>query len=131
MPNSPDNSKILDLSYIAGQETPYMCDLCGDELLPYPQAQIDNPFARGPCFICPSCHQVLDASLIDIPHIDDIQPILMGNPSIEFMNEEKGLSRKSYDQDNVKDPEPQEEELLKQIGATIISKKVEAKNDFA
>lgn len=39
-----------------------ICKDCSSELLDYPEAQIENPFA-GPSYLCPSCNKVYDSSI--------------------------------------------------------------------
>ena len=123
-----DEHKYLDLSNTSANDE-YVCETCGVSLALYPQARIANPHA-GISYICPKCHNVTDSSLTGLPHADKIKPLDLAVPVFTFIPEDKGdlhLLESYTDHDF----EPQEEEILKSKGATIISKKIEVKNDFA
>ena len=47
-------------------ELKYICKQDKELLQPYPQGQIENPYA-GPCYRCPSCNTVYDSSLVKLP----------------------------------------------------------------
>lgn len=119
---------FIDLTIYKGQTQVYLCDDCGVHLLPFPQYQMINPHAKGPIFICPLCHMIVDVSLGAPQHADDIKPIDVATPSFEIVPEEKG-DKRLFIKEEDHDPEPQEEEILRAQGATIISKKVDAKRD--
>jgi len=116
--------KILDLTKL-NPEPKYICEDCGIHLLYYPQATEIVKFAGKP-YICPQCHMLTDSTFGKMQHADDIKPINLSAPTFNMVKESKGLEiPPSHDGD----PEPQEEEILKAKGATIISKRVEAKRD--
>lgn len=126
-PNIREQHKYIDLS--ATPEPVYICETCGVRLAYFPQAQTINPHA-GKSYICPRCQEITDSSLFGLQHADEIRPIDIAMPVFTVVPESKGneILFKPYDDH---DPEPQEEEILKAQGATIISKRVEAKNDFS
>lgn len=108
----------------------YICEQCGIRLALFPQAQTINPHA-GISYICPQCHNITDTSLAGMQREDKIKPLDIAVPTFVIVPEQKGSELLFKDvQQTDHDPEPQEEELLKAQGATIISKKVEAHNDF-
>ena len=105
----------------------YICDDCTIELVLFPQGTQYYPMERGPHYICPKCHMVTDTALIKPPGLDEIKPIELSAPIFTIVPDDKGdeiLIEKPYD------PEPDEDKWLKNIGATLIDKKIEAKSDF-
>jgi hypothetical protein len=123
----PQN-KVNELLDLTGTSQPrYMCENCEVELFLFPQAQLYFPMERGPHYICPECHVVTDTSLTKPPGIDDIKPIDMAPPTITFVPEDRGdgiLIEQPYD------PEPDEDKWLKNIGATLIDKRIDVRSDF-
>lgn len=118
-------NKLLDLTGTA--EPRYMCEHCEVELFLFPQAHLYFPMERGPHYICPECHVVTDTSLHKPPGMSEIKPIDMNPPTFLFVPDDKGddiLLEPPYD------PEPDEDQWLKNIGATLISKRIEAKRDY-
>lgn len=65
-------------------------------------------------------------------HADDIKPIDIQPPTIAFVPEEKSSSPQSlgYTRYSDIDPEPEEEERLRNMGATIKDKRVIARRDY-
>jgi len=61
------------------------------------------------------------------PILEDIKPLELSPPTFIMVAEDKGDNtlRTKQQQQEEYDPEPQYEEHLKNMGATIISKKVE------
>jgi hypothetical protein len=121
----PNN--LLDLTGAGKPEERYLCEDCDVQLYLYPKGAIDFPLSKGPHYICPQCHIVIDLSMSKPPGMDEIKPIDMSPPSFVIIPEDKGdnqLEVKPYD------PEPDEDKWLKNIGATLISKKVEVRSDF-
>lgn len=122
---TPKSDHPLDLTDYAEPE--YVCEKCDYLLWFYPQGTIDFPMQRGPHYICPNCHVVTDISATKPLMADDIQPIPLTPPSFEIIQEDKG------DKTNIQppyDPEPNEDQWLKNIGATLISKRIEVSSDF-
>jgi len=67
---------------------------------------------------------VTDLSQDKPPGIEEIKPLDLSAPTFIMVAEDKGsIKRPNVDQDQ--DPEPNEEEWLKSIGATLISKKIQ------
>jgi len=119
------DSKLLDLTGIS--EPRYMCEHCEVELYLFAQAYLYFPMERGPHYICPECHVVTDTSLTKPPGMSEIKPIDMNPPTFSFVPDDKGdamLIEPSYD------PEPDEDKWLKNIGATLIDKRIEARRDY-
>lgn len=105
-------------------EPDYLCEDCGCVLALYPSHLAAEywPTERGPHYICPECHIVIDSSLEKPAILEDIKPLDLSAPAFIMVPEDKGttlVQPKPYD------PEPDEEQWLKNIGATLISKKVE------
>lgn len=83
--------------------------------------------SRGPHYICPDCHIVTDTSLTKPPGLDEIKPLDLTAPAFCIVPDDKGDSmiiEKPYD------PEPDEDKWLKNIGATLIDKRIDVKADF-
>lgn len=84
---------------------------------------------KGPHYICPQCHLITDSSLHKSAGLDDVQPINLTPPTFVMISEDKeggmggedGLVKPKQEYD----PEPHEDEWIKSIGATLISKKVQ------
>jgi hypothetical protein len=128
-----DEHHLVDLSKFGPPEQ-FVCEDCTIHLLPFPQAQEQNLYSRGPFYICPRCHIVTDASIKRLEHADDIRPVDLSPPTIAIIQEDKGFGRPNDLKTRVRkdpDPEPQYEEFLKSTGATIIDKKVIASNDYS
>lgn len=124
-----EHRDILDLTKY-NSEPLYLCDECGVYLLSYPAAQLTQPYAKGPFYICPKCHMVTDIAKSNPPHADDIQPIDVPDieSSLTFIPEDKEVLHRNLAEPI--DPEPQDEERIKNQGGTIISKRVIAKRDY-
>lgn len=123
-PQKRDN-ELLDLTGIS--ELRYMCEDCEVQLYLFPQAAIYYPMERGPHYICPQCHIVTDTAQTKPPGMDDIKPIDMNPPTFSFVPDDKGDSmviEQPYD------PEPNEDQWLKNIGATLIDKRIDVRRDF-
>jgi hypothetical protein len=106
-----------------------VCDECGVTLALYPStlAAQQFPFERGPHYICPKCHMLTDLSQNKPPGLEDVHPLDVSPPTFVLVPESKGDDRvipKPYD------PEPDEDKWLKNIGATLISKRIDVKSDF-
>ena len=112
---------------LASQSTPrYVCENCTVELVAYPQAIIDFPFEGGPHYICPQCHLIINTAMNKPPGLEDVQP-LNANPVSFFMaDEDKGsLSHP----DTFQEPDPYDDQWIKNMGATLISKTVIVQKD--
>lgn len=121
-------NKLLDLT--GTTEPRYMCEDCEVEIYLFPQAKVlYYPLQRGPHYICPQCHVITDTSLHKPPGMDEIKPIDMSPPTFSIVPEDKGDSI-IVDNKQPFDPEPDEDKWLKNIGATLISKKIESKRDY-
>jgi hypothetical protein len=130
-----DNHDIIDLASSITEakaaNNTFLCKYCIGPLLPYPKNQIDNPHA-GPSYICTKCGTVVESSLEKLPKASKkVVVSSIGSPQnvapfIEMVpeNATKGLNpiEDEYDKYN---PEPNEEEQLKAMGATIIESKIE------
>lgn len=103
----------------------YECMECGVLLALYPG--IYDPMSRGPHYICPKCHEITDISLKKGMHSDEIQPIDISPPKFIFVGESKGNPIKPVKD---YDPDPGEEERLRNLGATIIDKKIQVSRDY-
>jgi hypothetical protein len=98
---------------------------CGVLLALYPG--IYDPMSRGPHYICPKCHEVTDMSINKGMHSDEIKPIAIEPPKFVFVGESKGDPIKpvvNYD------PDPQEEQRLRNLGATIKDVKVNVSRGY-
>ena len=116
------NYPVVDLTQF-NPEQDYLCEDCGIVLGLFPShlAAELYPFERGPHYICPQCHLVTDLAQEKPRMLEDIQPLDVSAPTFVIVPEEKGdkiIQPKSYD------PEPEEDQWLKNIGATLISKKI-------
>lgn len=131
---SEDMHDILDLTGInlaSSSDIRYVCKECKPEqiLIPFPQAQIANPFA-GPSYRCPSCSTVYDSSLLKLPRAAKPVRSTIGSEKdsandfiVDTIPENSGLViEDEYDKYN---PEPFEDEFLKAQGATIIESRIE------
>lgn len=110
-----------------------MCEDCQVQLYLYPQGAVDFPMERGPHYICPQCHIVTDTAGIKPPGLEVIKPIDMSAPAIVLVPEDREGNITSISRSHNKgpvDPEPNEDQWLKNIGATLISKKIDSKSDF-
>lgn len=130
-----NHHEYIDLSSILTSNDEYVCEQCGIRLLLYPQAHAITPLSRGPSYICPKCHMITDSSLTSMQHEDKIKPFDVAVPAFAIVPEKKGTeilfeSARCGNNDHDHDPESQEEEILKAKGATIISKRIDAKSDF-
>lgn len=117
---------LLDLTNTLAPPA-YVCDDCGIQLALFLQAAEYFPMERGPHYICPKCHQVTDTAMTKPQGMDAIRPLDVGPPAFAIVPDDKGdkmLIQQPYD------PEPQEEQYLKNIGATLIDKRIEVKSDF-
>jgi hypothetical protein len=125
LPQNKQND-LLDLT--GTLNTPrYVCEECGLELLLFPQASQYYPMERGPHYICRQCHQVTDISQHKPPGLDEIKPLDLTAPAFVIVPDDKGdkmVIQQPYD------PEPDEDKWLKNIGATLIDKRVTVKSDF-
>ena len=77
---------------------------------------------RGPHYICPQCHIIIDFSQFKPPALESVQPLDLSAPSFVIVPEDKGsniVRPEPYD------PEPNEDQWLKNISATLISKKIQ------
>lgn len=104
-----------------------MCDDCNVELYQFLQGAEYFPMERGPHYICPKCHYVTDIAMTKPPGMDEIKPIDIMPPTFMTVPDDKGdgiLIERPYD------PEPDEDQWLKNIGATLIDKRIEVKSDF-
>lgn len=65
-------------------------------------------------------------------HADDIKPVIINPPTFAIVPEEKSSSPDSlgYTRYSDIDPEPQEEERLRNMGATIKDVRVVARRDY-
>lgn len=116
---------LIDLA--SQQQTPrYVCSDCTVELLLYPQAAIDFPMERGPHYICPQCHMLVDTAMNKPPGLEDIQPLNTNPVSFFMANEDKGSLPNAG---SFQEPDPQDDQWLKNIGATLISKTVIVQRD--
>lgn len=125
----PQKSKTNDLLDLTNTLAPpaYVCDDCGRQLVLFPQATTIFPMERGPHYICPQCHMVTDISATKPQGLDEIKPLDLTAPFFAIVPDDKGDSimiPQSYD------PEPDEDRWLRNIGATLIDKKIEVKSDF-
>lgn len=105
-------------------EPQYLCEDCGIVLGLFPEhlAALNWPLERGPHYICPNCHMIIDSSAEKPAMLEDIKPIDVSPPTFMIVPEDKGtrlMQPREYD------PEPEEDQWLKNIGATLISKKIE------
>lgn len=121
------DNDILDLTGNLSQPR-YVCEDCDIELLLYPQGKIDNPFQAGPHYICRQCHIVIDTSLTKPPGMDEIKPIDLNPPTFTMVQEDKGDSL--FPKIDNYDPEPDEDKWIKNMGATLISKRIDVRSDF-
>jgi len=126
---------IIDLTSITNSsatDNRYICKECQPTeqlLIPYPQAQIENPFA-GPSYICPSCSTVYDSSLVKLPRAAKPVKSTIGSEIdsmtdfvIETVEENRGLIvEDEYEKYN---PDPLEDEWIKAQGGTIIDSRIE------
>jgi uncharacterized Zn finger protein len=118
-----DTHDIIDLTSITNSsatDTRYVCKKCREpeqQLLPYPQAQIENPFA-GPSYRCPNCNMVYDSSLVKLPRAAKQVKSTIGSERdsqtdfiIETISEDRGLIvEDEYEKYN---PDPNEDEWIK------------------
>lgn len=132
-----EDNDIMDLSSImnsSATDNRYICKECQPQeeqlLVAYPQAQIENPFA-GPSYRCPNCGTVYDSSLVKLPRSARKVRSTIGsdrdfasNFVIETVPENRGLSIVEDEYDKY-DPEPDEEEIIKGMGGTIIDSRIE------
>lgn len=121
------SNDLLDLTGFRNEQR-YVCEDCNVQLALYPNGAIDFPMQRGPHYICPQCHIVIDTAMTKPQGMDEIKPVDMSPPSFVIVPEDKGelnvQRRGEYD------PEPDEDRWLKNMGATLISKKIDVKSDF-
>jgi RNase P subunit RPR2 len=108
----------------------YTCKYCPDAtatLLPYPQARVQHPHA-GPSYICPKCGTVYDSSLEKLPRaakrVTGAIEAAETPPFIETIDERAGVQDRQDEYDKY-NPEPNEEEQIKAMGATLIESKIE------
>ena len=109
----------------------YICKQDKQLLQPYPQGQIENPYA-GPCYRCPTCNTVYDSSLVKLPR--QPRPV---NSSIGGIEKYTSSDIRDYNEDNIKglneredeydkyNPEENADEMLRLSGAKIIESRIE------
>ena len=105
-------------------EHQYVCEDCNITMLLYPShlSAQHYPLERGPHYVCPNCHLIIDLAQYKPPILESVQPLDLSAPSFVVVPENKGndiIHPEPYD------PEPQEDQWLKNIGATLISKKIQ------
>lgn len=112
----------VDLTRVTEQQ--YVCEDCGIVLFLYPpHLSVQHfPMERGPHYICPKCHTIIDLSAYKPPSLESVQPLDVSPPTFVICNENKGGDIPKVDP---YDPEPNEEQWLKNIGATLISKRIQ------
>lgn len=128
------NEDIVDLTGInlaSATENRYICKECKPEqiLMPYPQAQRENPFA-GPSYRCPICNTVYDSSLVKLARVAKPVRSTIGSERdiqsdfiVDIVPENKGLIvEDEYEKYN---PEPNEEEWFRAQGFHIIESRIE------
>jgi hypothetical protein len=91
-------------------------------LYPPHLSAINYPMERGPHYICPKCHIIIDFSQFKPPVLESVQPLDLSVPSFVIVPENKGVDIIHHEP---YDPEPNEDQWLKNIGATLISKKIQ------
>lgn len=97
--NIDDNREPLDLSDLGVNDSPYQCEFCNELLIEHSDPE---RLTTGQLWICPSCGNVKDDSLTEDQQImgaresgtvmDGIKPTTNIMDSIQFIDEEKGLS---------------------------------------
>ena len=117
------NRSPVDLTRF-NPEQEYVCEDCDCTLLLYPEhlSAQHYPLERGPHYLCPICHMITDSSQYKPMALESVQPLDLSAPSFVIVEEDKGsniVRPEPYD------PEPNEEQWLKNIGATLISKKIQ------
>jgi hypothetical protein len=131
---SQDKHDVIDLASsineakASANNNTFLCKYCIEPLVFYPQARIDNPHA-GPSYICPKCGVVVDSSLEKLPKASKKVTSSIGSPTnnipfIETIAENAGQNTRESEYDKY-NPEPDEEEQLKAMGATLIESRIE------
>ena len=134
MPVNSEKREPINLISGYEPEPRLLCGACPDAaiLLPYPQLKLQNPYA-GDGYICPRCGTVTDSSYTLIQREVTIEPVDVGNNSeaLTIVPESKSSEiRFTRTNDDVIDPEPNEEAMIRQMGGTIIDKKLDVKRDY-
>jgi hypothetical protein len=123
-----------DINEAKAANNKFICKECASEeiLLRYREAEIENPHA-GPSYICPVCTRIYDSSLEKLPKASRRVTSSIGSPAnvtpfIETINENAGeglLNRRKDEYSEINDRfEPNEDEQIRAMGATIIDSKI-------